>query len=84
MTSLAKFGAHCDSLCSSILVLLSRLVLLLSPLSLTLFSNDSYVDSVTCFCSIPVFSTYLTKTVFDVDTPGPISVSVSSATLVGH
>ena len=26
VTSLAKFGAHCDSLCSSILVLLSRLV----------------------------------------------------------
>lgn len=26
VTSLAKFGAHCDSLCSSILVLLSRFV----------------------------------------------------------
>ena len=26
VTSLAKFGAHCDNLCSSILVLLSRFV----------------------------------------------------------
>ena len=29
VTSLAKFGAHCDSLCSSILVLLSRFVIFL-------------------------------------------------------